>query len=68
VQTRREQVRAYRFVNRRMVSALLTGDPENQDLPMRRLGMAIFGSAMLAVIIFAVVAAEPEVRRRLVRV
>jgi type VII secretion protein EccB len=39
-----------------MVSALLTGDPENQDLPMRRLGMAIFGSAMLAVIIFAVVA------------
>jgi type VII secretion protein EccB len=55
VQTRREQVRAYRFVNRRMVSALLTGDPENQDLPMRRLGMAIFGSGMLAVIIFAVV-------------
>ena len=39
-----------------MVSALLSGDPENQDLPMRRLGMAIFGSAMLAVIIFAVVA------------
>ena len=39
-----------------MVSALLTGDPENQDLPMRRLGMAIFGSAMLAAIIFAAVA------------
>jgi type VII secretion protein EccB len=39
-----------------MVSALLTGDPENLDLPMRRLGMAIFGSVMLAVIIFAVVA------------
>jgi type VII secretion protein EccB len=56
VQTRREQVRAYRFVNRRMVSALLSGDPESQDLPMRRLGMAIFGSAMVAVITFAVVA------------
>jgi type VII secretion protein EccB len=39
-----------------MVSALLSGDPESNDLPMRRLGMAIFGSAMLAVIVFAVVA------------
>ena len=55
MQTRREQVRAYRFVNRRMVSALLSGDPENQDLPMRRLGLAIFGSVMVAAIIFAVV-------------
>jgi type VII secretion protein EccB len=55
LQTRREQVRAYRFTNRRMVSALLSGDPENQDLPMRRLGLAIFGSTMVAAIVFAAV-------------
>ena len=55
MQTRREQVRAYRFINRRMVSALLSGDPESTDLPMRRLGLAVFGSSMLAAIVFAIV-------------
>ena len=53
MQTRREQVRAYRFVTRRVVSALLSGEPETTDLPMRRLSIAIFGSAMLAIIVFA---------------
>jgi len=55
VQSRREQVRAYRFVTRRIVSALLSGDPESTELPMRRLGMAVFGSTMLAAIVFAAV-------------
>jgi type VII secretion protein EccB len=55
MQTRREQVRAYRFINRRIMSALLSGDPESTELPMRRLGLAIFGSTMLAAIIFAAV-------------
>lgn len=36
-----------------MVSALLSGDPESADLPMRRLGLAIFGSVMVAAIVFA---------------
>ncbi len=56
MQTRREQVRAYRFINRRMVSALVSGDPEDLHLPMRRLGLTIFASTMIATIVVAVVA------------
>ena len=51
MRTRRDQVQAYRFVTRRIVSALLSGDPETNDLPMRRLGMAIFGSVLVAAIV-----------------
>ncbi|HEX5594632.1 MAG TPA: type VII secretion protein EccB [Micromonosporaceae bacterium] len=53
MRTRREQVQAYRFVTRRIISALLSGEPETNDLPMRRLGLAIFGSVMVAAIVFA---------------
>ncbi|WP_320065906.1 type VII secretion protein EccB [Micromonospora sp. RTGN7] len=53
MRTRRDQVQAYRFVTRRIVSALLSGDPETTDLPMRRLGLAIFGSTMVAAIVLA---------------
>jgi type VII secretion protein EccB len=55
MQTRREQVQAYRFVTRRIVSALLSGEPETNNMPMRRLGMAVFGSVMLGAIVLAVV-------------
>ncbi|SCG45146.1 type VII secretion protein EccB [Micromonospora inositola] len=51
MRTRRDQVQAYRFVTRRIVSALLSGDPETNDLPMRRLGMAVFGSVLVAAIV-----------------
>jgi len=57
VQTRREQVRAYRFVTRRIVSALLSGEPETTDLPMRRLGLALFSSILFAAIVLAGVGA-----------
>jgi type VII secretion protein EccB len=53
MRTRTEQVQAYRFVTRRIVSALLSGEPETTERPMRRFGMAIFGSSMVAAIIFA---------------
>lgn len=55
MQTRREQVRAYRFVTRRIVSALLAGEPETNDLPMRRLGGALLASLMVGGIVFAIV-------------
>ena len=55
MQTRREQVQAYRFVTRRIVSALLSGEPETNNLPMRRLGMAVFGSVMIGAIVLAAV-------------
>jgi type VII secretion protein EccB len=53
MQTRRDQLQAYRFVTRRIVSALLSGEPETTERPMRRFGLAVFGSAMLATIVFA---------------
>lgn len=40
-------------MTRRIVSAMLSGEPERTDLPMRRLAMAVFGSAMVAAIVFA---------------
>jgi type VII secretion protein EccB len=57
MQSRGEQVRAYRFVTRRVVSALLSGEPETTDLPMRRLGMAVVGSLVVAAIILGGVGA-----------
>lgn len=51
--TRREQLQAYRFVTRRIVSAMLSGDPDSADRPMRRLGLAVFGSVMVGTIVFA---------------
>ncbi|SBT51273.1 type VII secretion protein EccB [Micromonospora auratinigra] len=57
MRTRRDQVQAYRFVTRRIVSALLSGDPETSDLPMRRLGMAVFGSVIAAAVVLGGVGA-----------
>ncbi|WBB73122.1 type VII secretion protein EccB [Micromonospora sp. WMMD1128] len=57
MRTRRDQVQAYRFVTRRIVSALLAGDPETNDLPMRRLGMAVFGSVIAAAVVLGGVGA-----------
>jgi type VII secretion protein EccB len=53
MQTRRDQLQAHRFVTRRIVSAMLSGEPETTERPMRRFGLAVFGSAMVAAIIFA---------------
>ncbi|WP_433346800.1 type VII secretion protein EccB [Micromonospora sp. CA-111912] len=51
MRTRRDQVQAYRFVTRRIVSALLSGDPETTNLPMRRLGLAVIGSVVAAAVL-----------------
>jgi type VII secretion protein EccB len=53
--SRRDQLQAYRFVNRRLVAALLSGEPETTDRPMRRFGLGVFGSTMVAAIVFAAV-------------
>ncbi|MER7459921.1 type VII secretion protein EccB [Micromonospora sp. NPDC126480] len=57
MRTRRDQVQAYRFVTRRIVSALMSGDPETSNLPMRRLGMAVFGSVIAAAVVLGGVGA-----------
>lgn len=55
MRTQKERVQAHRFVTRRLMSAMLAGDPESTDQPMRRLGQATFASAMIATIILAAV-------------
>ncbi|GIG57348.1 type VII secretion protein EccB [Longispora fulva] len=57
MRTRRDQVQAYRFVTRRLVSAMLSGEPETTNLPLRRLLLAAIGSVMIAVLVFAGVGA-----------
>jgi type VII secretion protein EccB len=57
MQTRREQVRAYRFVTRRIVSAMVSGEPETIELPMRRLGLAMVGSVIVAALALGIVGA-----------
>ncbi|GAA3734505.1 type VII secretion protein EccB [Plantactinospora mayteni] len=53
MRSRREQVQAYRFLIRRIVSALLSGEPETNELPMRRFALAMLGSLLVAVLLFA---------------
>jgi type VII secretion protein EccB len=55
MRTQKERVQAHRFVTRRLMSAMLAGDPESIDQPMRRLAQATFASAMVATIILAAV-------------
>ncbi|BCB76266.1 type VII secretion protein EccB [Phytohabitans flavus] len=54
--SRREQVQAYRFLTRRIGSALLSGEPETNELPMRRFGISVAGSIAIAGLVFAGVA------------
>jgi type VII secretion protein EccB len=64
MQTRRDQIQAYRFAIRRIVSALLYAEPEHMDLPMRRLARAGLGGVIAAVIAVAGVGALSVVRPR----
>src|SRR5262249_12061978 len=53
MQSRREQVQAYRFLTRRIVAGLLMGEPETNERPMRRFALALFGAGLIATVIFA---------------
>ncbi|HZM84589.1 MAG TPA: type VII secretion protein EccB [Candidatus Limnocylindrales bacterium] len=53
MRSRREQVQAHRFVTRRIVAALMFGEPEAPEPPMRRLILAVVGSVLVAAIVFA---------------
>lgn len=55
MRTRHEQMQAYRFVTRRIVSAMLSGEPETTELPMRRLGLALVASFVVGAIAMAAV-------------
>lgn len=53
MRARRDQVQAYRFVTRRIVAAMLFGEPETTERPMRRLGLGVFASFMVTVLVMA---------------
>lgn len=49
----RDMAHAYRFLARRLSSALLRDDPDSPDAPMRKLAIASFGSVMVALLVVA---------------
>ena len=51
MQTRRDQLQAYRFLNRRALAALVTGEPDVVEPPMRRLTVTTISGIMIAVLI-----------------
>jgi len=53
VQSRRDQAQAYRFVLHRVQAALLQGEPDAPEPPLRRIGVATFVSVMVAVLVVA---------------
>jgi len=53
MRTKREQVQAQRFIVRRIVSAMVSGEPETLDLPMRRVGIAAFAGLLVFGLVFA---------------
>ena len=50
MQTRRDQLQAYRFTIQRVVAALLHGEPDAAESPMRRIGISTFSSVMVGVL------------------
>ncbi len=51
MQTRRDQLQAYRFQNRRALASLVTGEPNVVEPPMRRLTVLTISGIMIAILI-----------------
>ncbi|GAA1943522.1 type VII secretion protein EccB [Nocardioides hwasunensis] len=56
MQTRRDQLHAYRFMTRRAMSSLVTGEPDAVEPPMRRLTVMTISGIMVAIVVAAVFA------------
>lgn len=52
MRSRREQVDAHRFITSRMNQALVLANPDSVERPLRRIGVSIFASVMIMVLIF----------------
>lgn len=50
MQTRKDQLHAYRYLLRRVMSAMLGSDPEGPEQPMRRVMAATFSGVLVAVL------------------
>ena len=53
MQTRRDQVQAYRFAQARLQAAVLGADPDRAESPLRRSGVATFAGVMVATLVVA---------------
>lgn len=53
MRSRRDQLQAYQFLRRRTIAALLSGDPDSPEAPMRRIVRTAFAGVMIAVLIGA---------------
>ena len=51
VQTRRDQLHAYRFLTKRALAALVTGEPNAVEPPMRRLTITTISGVMIAILV-----------------
>ncbi|MFD0888040.1 type VII secretion protein EccB, partial [Streptosporangium algeriense] len=54
MQTRRDLYQAYRLMTQRLSTALLQGEPDLPESPMRRHNVAMFGGVLVAVLVAAV--------------
>lgn len=52
MRSRREQVEAHKFITSRMNQALVLANPDSIERPLRRIGVSIFASVMVLVLIF----------------
>jgi len=54
MQSRRDQLQAYRFLTRRAQAALLTGEPDTLEAPMRRLTTLTISGLLVAALVTSV--------------
>ncbi len=54
MQTRRDRLQAYRFGTRRSVAALLAGDPDAPEAPLRRVAGAVLAGVLIGALVVAV--------------
>ncbi|MCH7232601.1 type VII secretion protein EccB [Glycomyces sp. L485] len=52
MRSRREQVDAHRFITSRMNQALVLANPDSVERPLRRIGVSIFASVMIMILVF----------------
>ncbi|THV42395.1 type VII secretion protein EccB [Glycomyces buryatensis] len=52
MRSRREQVDAHKFITSRMNQALVLANPDSVERPLRRIGVSIFVSVMIMVLVF----------------
>ena len=53
MQSRRDQLQAYKFLTRRALAALVVGEPDVPEAPMRRLSLTTITGIMVAVLVVA---------------